>query len=124
MNPFPGAVAGKIVEVSAVKEPDIGGAPALPFLSDTFVQSAADLRNGLTIPDDMKNQGLESLLALARLDATSGNIPNAMTAFQAALALEPDSADLWIETARAANTVTKDTELATRAAYIALNGYQ
>ncbi len=124
MNPFPGAVAGKIVEISAVKEPDIGAAPALTFLSDTFVQSAADLRNGLAIPDDMKNQGLESLLALARLDATSGNIPNAMTAFQAALALEPDSADLWIETARAANTVTKDTELATRAAYIALNGYQ
>ncbi len=72
----------------------------------------------------MKNQGLESLLALARLDATSNNIPNAMTAFQAALTLEPDNADLWIETARAANTVTKDTELATRAAYIALNGYQ
>jgi uncharacterized protein YfaS (alpha-2-macroglobulin family) len=124
MNPFPGAIAGKIVEVSAVKEPDIGAAPALAFLSDTFVQSAADLRNGLTIPDDMKSQGLESLLALARLDATSGNIPNAMTAFQAALALEPDSADLWIEAARAANTQAKDTELATRAAYIALNGYQ
>ncbi len=53
MNPFPGAIAGKVVETAAVKEPDIGAAPALPFLSDTFVQSAVDLRNSLAIPDDI-----------------------------------------------------------------------
>lgn len=124
MNSFPGAVAGKIVEVAAVKEPDIGAAPALGFLSDSFVKSAADIRNGLTLPDDMQDQGLESLLALGRLDAASRNIPNAMKAFEAALALNPDAADIWIEAARTANTVTNDTDLATRAAYIALNGYQ
>jgi uncharacterized protein YfaS (alpha-2-macroglobulin family) len=124
LNSFPGAVAGKIVEVAAIREPDIGAAPALAFLSDSFVKSALELKDGLTLPDDMKDQGIESILALARIDATSGKIPDAMNAYQAALSLTPDDPALWLETARAANTVTNDTELATRAAYIALNGYQ
>lgn len=124
LNPFPGAVAGKIVEVAAVAEPDIGAAPALSFLSDDFVRSADELRDGLALPDEMKDQGVESLTALARIDATAGNIPNALKAFEAALSLTPDNAALWIEAARAANTVANDTEAATRAAYIALNGYE
>ncbi len=124
LNSFPGAIAGKIVETAATSEPDIGAAPALSFLSDNFVQSARDAKNTLTLGNELKGQGVESLIALGRIELTSGNVNDALNAFQGALSLSPDNGELWIEMARAANTITNDTSVATRAAYAALNGYQ
>ncbi|MBB3612110.1 alpha-2-macroglobulin family protein [Rhizobium sp. BK602] len=123
LNSFPGAIAGKIVEAAA-NEPDIGAAPALPFLSDDFTQAARDAKDRLTLSNELKGQGVESLIALGRIELTSGNVNNALNAFQGALSLNPDNGDLWVEMARAADTVTNDTSLATQAAYAALNGYQ
>ncbi|MDE1992520.1 MAG: alpha-2-macroglobulin family protein [Rhizobiaceae bacterium] len=123
LNSFPGAVAGKIVQAAA-SEPDIGAAPALPFLSDEFVAAARTAKGKLTLGDDLKGQGVDSLIALGRIELTSGNVNNALNAFQGALSLKPDNGDLWVEMARAANTVQKDTGVATQAAYAALNGYQ
>ena len=123
LNSFPGAFAGKIVETVAATEPDIGVAPALTFVSETIVSGANDLRNGLALPDQFKDQGVESITANARIDATSGNVPNALTAFQAALSLAPGNVDLWLEAARTANTITNDTEAGAKAAYFSLNGY-
>ncbi|HEX8047055.1 MG2 domain-containing protein [Rhizobium sp.] len=124
LNTVAGAIAGKIVETAAASEPDIGAAPTLPFLSDDFVQSARDAKSRLTLAADLKGQGVESLIALGRIEITSGNVNNALNAFQGALSLTPDNGDLWVEMARAANTTTNDTSLATQAAYAALNGYQ
>ncbi|MQB44508.1 alpha-2-macroglobulin family protein [Rhizobium sp. ICMP 5592] len=124
LNTVAGAIAGKIVETTAASEPDIGAAPALPFLSDDFVQSARDAKSRLTLGADLKGQGVESLIALGRIEITSGNVNNALNAFQGALSLTPDNGDLWVEMARAANMTTNDTSLATQAAYAALNGYQ
>ncbi|MBB6301778.1 alpha-2-macroglobulin family protein [Rhizobium leucaenae] len=124
LNSFPGAVAGKIVETAAANEPDIGAAPALPFLSDNFVQAARDAKGRLTLGNELKGQGVESLTALGRIELTSGNVNNALNAFQGALSLAPDNGALWVEMARAANTITNDTTVATQAAYAALNGYQ
>lgn len=122
LNNFPGAVAGKIVETAA--EPDIGAAPALPFLSDKFVQDARDAKQKLALAADQQGQGIESLTALARIELTAGNIDNALAAFSGALAIAPDNGDLWVEMARAANTVTDNTEVGARAALAAFNGYQ
>ncbi|MDJ1633456.1 hypothetical protein A6U88_09010 [Agrobacterium sp. B131/95] len=124
LNTVAGAIAGKIVETAAASEPDIGAAPALSFLSDNFIQSARDAKSRLTLGAELKGQGVESLIALGRIEITSGNVNNALNAFQGALSLTPDNGDLWIEMARAANTTTNDTSLATQAAYAALNGYQ
>lgn len=124
LNTVAGAIAGKIVETAAANEPDIGAAPALSFLSDDFVQSARDAKGRLTLAANLKGQGVESLIALGRIEITSGNVNNALNAFQGALSLSPDNGDLWVEMARAANTTTNDTSLATQAAYAAINGYQ
>ncbi|QND49250.1 hypothetical protein HB780_27420 [Rhizobium lusitanum] len=124
LNTVAGAIAGKIVQTAAANEPDIGAAPALSFLSDDFVQSARDAKSQLTLAADLKGQGVESLIALGRIEITSGNVNNALNAFQGALSLSPDNGDLWVEMARAANTTTNDTSLATQAGYAALNGYQ
>ncbi len=124
LNTVAGAIAGKVVETAAANEPDIGAAPALPFLSDDFVQSASDAKGRLTLAANLKGQGVESLIALGRIEITSGNVNNALNAFQGALSLSPDNGDLWVEMARAANTTTNDTSLATQAAYAAINGYQ
>ena len=123
LNSFPGAVAGKIVE-TATNGPDIGAAPPLAFLSDDFVQGARDAKSNLALADELKEQGVESLIALGHIELTSGNVNNALNAFQGALSLVPDNADLWLELARAGNTVPNDTTIATNAAYAALNGYQ
>ena len=107
LNSFPGAVAGKIVETAAANEPDIGAAPALPFLSDNFVRSARDAKSRLTLADELKGQGVESLTALGRIELTSGNVDHALNAFQGALSLAPDNGDLWVEMARAANRINE-----------------
>ncbi|KAA0691432.1 hypothetical protein DTW90_28440 [Neorhizobium sp. P12A] len=122
LNSFTGAIAGKVVEASG--DPDIGAAPALPFITDKMVQDARDAKANLAMTDQQKTQGLESLIALARIELTAGNIQNSLTAFKGALAITPDDGDLWVEMARAINTVSNDSEAAVQASLAALNGYQ
>jgi len=122
LNDFPGAVAGKIVETSG--DPDIGAAPRLPFVSDKLVQDAREAKADLALTDDQQGQGRESLMALARLEMTNNNVENAIKAFMGALAIAPEDGALWTEMARAANTITGNSEVAGQAAIAALNGYQ
>ena len=122
MNPFVGAIAGKVVEASG--DPDIGAAPALPFISDKMLQDARDAKANLGLTEEQKNEGMESLLALARIDLTSGDIQNALIAFKGALSITPDDGDLWVEMARALNTVPNNSDAAVQAGIAALNGYQ
>lgn len=129
MNTAPGAIAGRIVETTAAaaapKEPDIGAAPRLPFLSDDLVQQARNFRNDLALADDQQGQGVESLTASARLDLTGGNLTDALKAFHGALSITPDDGDLWIETARAATSIgAPDSGIFGQAVIDALNGYQ
>lgn len=49
LNTFPGAVAGKIVEVAT--EPDIGAPQKLSFLSEDLLQQAREQKEGLTLGD-------------------------------------------------------------------------
>ncbi len=118
----PGSVAGKVVETAA--EPDIGAPPKLQFVSDQLLQDARQVKASLALTDEQKVQGVEGLLAAARNELGAGNVANALNAFKGALAVMPDNADLWIETARAANQDAKNNYVAGQAALAAVNGYQ
>ncbi|MDF0696139.1 alpha-2-macroglobulin family protein [Rhizobium sp. MC63] len=125
MNAFPGAIAGKIVETSAQKEPDIGAAPRLTFLTNDLIQQAHDFRDNLALTDGQQGQGAASLTANARLDMTANNLTDALIAFHGALSLTPDDADLWLETARAAISFgSTESSVTGQAVLDALNGYE
>ncbi len=121
LHSFPGAIAGKVVETTV--EPDIGAPTRLAFLSDQLVQDARQVKARLALTDAQKAEGADGLKATARAELAAGNIENALNAFKGALAVSPDDADLWIETALAANRADKNTYIAGQAALAAYNGY-
>ena len=122
LNSFPGAMAGKIVE--AAGDPDIGAAPRLAFVSDKLVQDAREAKAGLALADEQQGQGLQSLLALARIELLRTTTSKRHQVLLGALAINPDDGALWTETARAANAITGNADIAGQAAIAALNGYQ
>lgn len=122
LNSFPGAIAGRIVEANG--QPDIGAAPALPFVTDKLRDDAAQAKANLALTDDQKTQGVQSLIALAHVEQSAKSPAEAVKALLGALAITPDDANLWIETARTANGIKDNAEIAGQAAIAALNGYQ
>ncbi|MBB3134682.1 hypothetical protein FHS26_002414 [Rhizobium pisi] len=125
MNAFPGAIAGKIVETAAQKEPDIGAAPRLTFLTSDLIQQAHDFKDNLELADDQQGQGVDSLTANARIDLTGNNLTDALKSFHGALSITPGDADLWLETARAAASLGSTESSTTGQAVLdALNGYE
>lgn len=123
LNPFKGAIAGKVVETAA-GEPDLGAPPRLSFLSDDFLQQGRDVKAGLALADDQQGFGVNGLIETARRELTAGNFVAALKAFRGALAITPEDGNLWLETARTANRFSGGTDLASEAALAALNGYQ
>ncbi|WEX75791.1 alpha-2-macroglobulin family protein [Sinorhizobium numidicum] len=123
LNTFKGAIAGKIVE-NVGNGPDIGAPPRLSFVSDQLMQDARDVKANLALAEDQQGFGVNGLIEAARSELTAGNVENALKAFRGALAITPDDGELWLETARAANRITGNTEIAGQAALAALNGYQ
>ena len=122
LNTFPGAVAGKVVEVAA--EPDIGAAPKLSFLSDDLLQQAREQKQGLTLGDNQKGYGAEELRTIAQNELLSGNVDTALYNFQGALSIQSENGDLWIEMARAAGTADGNSDATARGVLAAVNGYQ
>ena len=123
LNSFPGAIAGKIVQPQAA-EADIGAPPRLKFLSDQILQDARNTKANLALADDQQGLGVNTLIEMARGQAGMGNIENALKAFQGALAITPDDAELWLEAARTANRITNNSAVSMQAAIAAINGYE
>ncbi|MBO9197569.1 alpha-2-macroglobulin family protein [Rhizobium sp. 16-449-1b] len=128
MNAFPGAIAGKIVETAGSQEPDLGAAPRIGFLSGDVLQHARDDKANLELGDDQQGQSADSLIANARIDLTANNVVDALKSFRGALALTPDNADLWLETARAGDSFVKTddnngSDIYAQAVLAAINGY-
>jgi len=69
LNAFPGAVAGKVVEVAS--EPDIGAPQKLSFVDDSLYQQARRLT--LDLPAAGDGQQVDDLLAAARQQSAVGN---------------------------------------------------
>lgn len=122
LNPAPGAIAGKVVDGNGGE--DLGAAPALPFVSDQLRRDAEQMRRDLALAEDQKDQGVESLAALARIEAGNGQDELTVTALTGALAIDPDNAALWIERARIDRRMATDSTYAVQAALAALNGYR
>ena len=122
LNSFPGAVAGKVVEVAA--EPDIGAAPKLSFLSDDLLQQAREQRDGLSLGENQKGYGAEELRTIAQKELLAGNLDTALYNFQGALSIDPGNGDAWLDMARAAGTATGNSDATARGVLAAVNGYQ
>lgn len=121
MNPFPGAVAGKIVNEEA--EPDIGAAPALDFLNEWQVGEAERYRDKLETPAGYVGVGLDGAITMARQSVNSGVIDQALLGFKAALKLDGDNADLWMEMANAANRINNNYDVNYQGLNAAIAGY-
>lgn len=121
MNPFPGAVAGKIV--TEVAEADIGAAPALDFLSEWQTDEAERYKDKLATPDGYAGIGLDAAISMARQSVNSGVIDQALIAFKAALKLDPDNVDLWMEAANAATRINSNYDINYQGLSAAINSY-
>jgi uncharacterized protein YfaS (alpha-2-macroglobulin family) len=122
MNPFPGAVAGKVV--IAETEPDIGAAPNLDLLTEQQINDAKRLRDNLATADGQSNIGLDALLFIARKDVTSGTIDHALLTYKSALVITPDDAQIWIEMADAANRIYNNWDINGQGLSAAINAYK
>ncbi len=121
LNPFTGAIAGKIVEAETA--PDIGAPTALSFVSDDLRTAAREAKADLTLDDSQQGEGAFGLMAIGRA-ALSSDVASALTAFKGALSLTPDDAELWLDVARSLNGVTGNGDANGFAQSAAVNGYQ
>ncbi|UHS59180.1 alpha-2-macroglobulin family protein [Agrobacterium vaccinii] len=119
LNAFPGAVAGKVVEVAS--EPDIGAPQKLSFVDDSLYQQARRLT--LDLPAAGDGQQVDDLLAAARQQSAVGNDALAVDGYKAALALAPDDGAVWAELSRLAAKVKNNYQISGQAASAALNAY-
>ena len=122
LNPFSGAVAGKIV--MADNAADIGAPPALPFISEYMMGDARSFRSGLALAPEHAGQGAESLASLGRIETASSRFDQALIAFKGALSLAPDDYYLWIETAESMARAFNNSYLAGQGALAAINAYE
>ncbi|MCQ4631293.1 alpha-2-macroglobulin family protein [Shinella sp. CPCC 100929] len=122
LNPFQGAIAGKIVKADTAA--DIGAPAALPFITEYMMSDARSFRNGLSLAADQQGQGAESLASLGRIETASGRFDYALTAFRGALSLAPDDYYLWMETAESMARAFNNSYLASQGALAAINAYE
>lgn len=99
LNPFPGAVAGKVVELSG--EPDIGAPPTLSFVPDYLQSTARDYRQNLVSVSPQEDTGIVFLSSSADGAFSAGNPRDAADSYAAAIAISPDDPQLWTDLARA-----------------------
>lgn len=101
MNPFPGAIAGKVV--STAGEPDIGAPAALSFMPENLVDEARRYRQELLrSAEPTGEEGLYFLASTGTNAIQNGDPRGAMDSYRAALRISPDDPELWIALSRAA----------------------
>lgn len=121
LNAFPGAVAGKIVQVASANEQDLGAPQRLSFVDDSLYQQARKLKAGL--PEADETQGADALLSAARQQAGT-DIPQAVENYKAALSLNPDDGALWGELSSVEASIKDNYQILGKAPAAALNAYQ
>lgn len=127
-HPFPGAVAGRVVEISG--EQDIGAAPDLAFLPAHIVDEARRIAQQVERGADATAEtGVAALTAKARDATANGDWKAALEAWRAIAAADPHDADAWIGLARAALAIEPQNggeaaDLQSRATAAAWKGYR
>ncbi len=99
MNPFPGAVAGKVMALSG--DPDIGAPPALSFVPEWLAAEAKNTRANLLNTDVTGEEGLAALVQSGTEALNRGDATAARDAFAAAVRVAPQDGALWLGLARA-----------------------
>ncbi|MEM5472866.1 alpha-2-macroglobulin family protein [Hoeflea sp. AS60] len=104
INPFAGAVAGRVV---ADGEPDIGAAPDLAFVPASLLDEARTYRERtLARYASGASAGVTNLTRIAEASIASGDREGAVRNFAIAAAAAPERSDLWAELSRAALNYT------------------
>ncbi|MCV0397453.1 MAG: alpha-2-macroglobulin family protein [Rhizobiaceae bacterium] len=106
LNPFPGAVAGKVVETGGGE--DLGAPPALGFLPGDLAERAQTRRAQIVAENTPSaGDGFVTLAASARSALGAGDPRAAIDSLAAALAISPDDSGLWRRLAEAALAVPR-----------------
>lgn len=100
LNPFNGAVAGKVTPVSG--DPDIGAPPELAFFPPWMADQALQYRNFLLGPGFARPvEGVNALVDAAEQASLTGDHRIAMEKYEQAVSVLPDEIALWIGLSRA-----------------------
>jgi alpha-2-macroglobulin len=126
INPFEGAIAGRIVTQSSAD--DIGAPPELDFLSAGIRDEARQYRGEIARLSPDTSLGVVFLTSAARGQLSAGDARAAIDTFRSALALSPDGSELWTGLAEALLAASpadwrEQTGLPRDASSAALNGY-
>jgi uncharacterized protein YfaS (alpha-2-macroglobulin family) len=123
-NPFPGAIAGRVVEQTA--EEDLGAPPPLDFVpADLRDQALAAGERLAAEASPPEGAGYAAGLASARADRASGNAAAAIDRLTALLAIDSQDPVIWMELAHAALAGGPEAEgMAELAVNAAINGYR
>lgn len=103
INPFAGAVAGRVV---AGGEPDLGAAPDLAFVPASLLDEARAYRERTLARYSGSGTGVTTLARLAEASIAAGDMEGAVRNFANAVAAAPERSDLWAELSRAALAYT------------------
>jgi len=127
LNPFAGAVAGRIVESGGAA--DIGAPPTLSFLSAGLLDEARQYRGDVATVQADPSLGAVLLTQAARDAQDAGDPRGAIASYRAALALSSDDSGLWSGLAAALLAATpadwsERTSLPRDASSAAINAYQ
>ncbi|OLP56240.1 hypothetical protein BJF92_20295 [Rhizobium rhizosphaerae] len=123
LNDFPGAVAGRMVD-KRQKEIDLGAPAALPFLDAATLAEARRLKRAAALPEELKGEGLNALVAAARRQADAGNAAEALRLAAGAVGIQPEDGALWLQAARYALRITDNAELQRQGLLSAINAYE
>jgi uncharacterized protein YfaS (alpha-2-macroglobulin family) len=99
LNPFVGAVAGKVVTIGGA--PDIGAPPELTYFPAWMADEARRFRAAVISVEPQADQGVVGLTESAEQAIRMGNARDAITRYKSALAVSPDDGALWVGLTRA-----------------------
>ena len=128
MNPFPGAIAGRVVSGSS--EPEIGAAPELTFIPSSSLSDARTYRENLIARASGGSAGgAEALVGAGRAASAAGDHAGAMRSFAGAAAIDSGNSAIWLALSRAALDLKTDDQNTARGARsvavsAAINAYQ
>jgi alpha-2-macroglobulin len=106
INPFQGATAGRVVEMSA--EADIGAPLALAFLPAEISDEARSYRQEVLQSQDRSDVGFVHSSAQGENAMAAGAAREAATSFRAALATAPEDSQTWAALSRALISIATD----------------
>ncbi len=126
LNSFPGAVAGRVVDLSA--EDDLGAPPELSYLPEFMRAGARGYREKVAQTEPQAGLGFVHFTSSGDNSLASGNAVAAVAEYVSALAIAPEDVGAWLDLAEANFAVDSDKNSEKRrfsrdGGYAAVNAY-